>query len=238
MDDGARATRRSLVVVSAGLGEPSTTRLLADRLATAAERRLADRGISVDRTTIELRAHAQDLVNHLLTGFAPTPLQATIDAVLAADGLVAVTPIFNASYSGLFKLFCDVIERDALAGMPVLLGATGGTARHSLALEHAMRPLFAYLSADVVPTAVYAAAEDWGVGSRSDDAGLVERIDRGAGELAGAIAGREHHAPADPFADPVPFAELLGRGANEEHPSPTPVQRPNAAGAGPGHETD
>lgn len=215
MGDGARPTGRSLVVVSAGLGEPSSTRLLADRLATAVERHLAERGISVDRSTIELRGHAQDLVNHLLTGFAPPPLQATIDAVLAADGLIAVTPIFNASYSGLFKLFCDVIERDALAGMPVLLGATGGTARHSLALEHAMRPLFAYLNAGVVPTAVYAAAEDWGAGSRSADAGLVERIDRAAGELAGAIASRERRAAADPFADPVPFAQLLGRGPND-----------------------
>lgn len=215
MGDGARPTRRSLVVVSAGLGEPSSTRLLADRLATAAERHLAERGIPVDRSTIELRGHAQDLVNHLLTGFAPPPLQTTIDTVLAADGLIAVTPIFNASYSGLFKLFCDVIERDDLAGMPVLLGATGGTARHSLALEHAMRPLFAYLSAGVVPTAVYAAAEDWGAASRSADAGLIERIDRAAGELAGAIAGRQRHAAADPFGDPVPFAQLLARGPND-----------------------
>lgn len=215
MGDGARPTRRSLVVVSAGLGEPSSTRLLADRLATAAEHHLAERGSPVDRSTIELRGHAQDLVNHLLTGFAPPPLQTTIDAVLAADGLIAVTPIFNASYSGLFKLFCDVIERDALAGMPVLLGATGGTARHSLALEHAMRPLFAYLNAGVVPTGVYAAAEDWGAGSRSADAGLVERIDRAAGELAGAIASGQRDAAADPFTDPVPFAQLLARGPND-----------------------
>ena len=215
MEAPTPAAARSLVVVSAGLSEPSSSRLLADRLASAAERRLAERGVATHRTTIELRGHAQDLVNHLLTGFAPPALERSISTLLAADGLIAVTPIFNASYSGLFKLFCDVIERDALAGMPVLLGATGGTARHSLALEHAMRPLFAYLSAAVVPTAVYAAAEDWGAGSRSADAGLVERIDRAAGELADGIVSRARPTVTDPFADPVPFAELL-RGASPD----------------------
>ena len=100
--------------------------------------------------------------NHLLTGFPSPKLQAVIDAVLGADGLIAVSPIFSASYSGLFKLFFDVVERDGLAGKPALIAATGGTARHSLAIEHALRPLFAYLNAAVVATGVYAAAEDWG----------------------------------------------------------------------------
>jgi FMN reductase len=72
--------------------------------------------------------------------------------------VIAVTPIFSASYSGLFKTFFDVLERGALAGKPVLIAATGGSERHSLALEHAVRPLFAYLRAVVVPTAVYAAS--------------------------------------------------------------------------------
>ena len=80
----------------------------------------------------------------------------------AADALIAVSPIFSGSYSGLFKTFFDVLEPETLAGKPVLIGATGGTARHSLALEHALRPLFSYLHAVVVPTAVYAAPEDWG----------------------------------------------------------------------------
>lgn len=84
----------------------------------------------------------------------------------AADGLIVVTPVFAASYSGLFKSFFDVIDPDALSGKPVLIAATGGTARHSLVLEHAVRPLFAYLRAVVVPTAVFAASEDWGSGRR------------------------------------------------------------------------
>jgi FMN reductase len=198
---------RSLVVVSAGLSQPSTTRLLADRLADSVERQTAN---SVERRTIELRDHAQDLAHNLLTGFPSADLQASISAVLNADGLVAVSPIFNASYSGLFKSFFDVIEHDALRGMPVLIGATGGTPRHSLALEHALRPLFAYLGAAVVPTAVYAAAEDWGRGEMPADAGLADRIERAAGQLALAMTALPRPPVTDPFEDPTPFAQLLG----------------------------
>jgi FMN reductase len=204
-------TTRSIVVVSAGLGQPSSSRLLADRLGAAAERHLRDRGDEARLDVIELRDHAQDLTNHLLTGFPSPSLQAAIDAVLGAGGVIAVSPIFSASYSGLFKMFWDVLERDGLAGMPVLVAATGGTARHSLALEHAIRPLFAYLNAATVPTAVYAASEDWGSAGVPADGSLVERIDRAAHELAVAVGSRPVDVRSrDPFDDPVPFEELLG----------------------------
>ena len=200
---------RTLVVVTAGLSQPSATRLLADRLVTATERHLTAAGVQVRVEVIEVREHAQDLTNNVLTGFPTPALRAAIDAVLAADGLIAVTPIFSASYSGLFKMFFDVLERDGLAEKPVLIAATAGTPRHSLALEHAMRPLFAYLNAAVVPTAVFAAAEDWGDAETSDDGGLVERIDRAARELAIAVAARRQPEAADPYADPTPFEDLL-----------------------------
>lgn len=204
---------RSLVVVSAGLSQPSSTRLLADRLSAGVDRHLRDGGIEPRLEVVELRDHAQDLVNHLLTGFPSPHLQRAIDAVLGADGLIAVTPIFSASYSGLFKMFFDLVERDGLADKPVVVAATGGTARHSLALDHALRPLFAYLNAAVVATGVYAATEDWGGGgSIAADGSLVERIDRAARELAAAIAARESTASPDAFADPVPFDELLRKG--------------------------
>ncbi|HEY8437823.1 MAG TPA: FMN reductase [Candidatus Limnocylindrales bacterium] len=209
MTTGAARGRRSIVVITAGLGVPSSTRLLADRLAAATERHLTDAGIESRIEVVELRDHGQELVNHLLTGFPAPKLQAVIDRVVGADGLIAVTPIFNASYSGLFKLFFDVLERDGLAGKPTLVAATGGTARHSLAIDHALRPLFAYLNAGVVATGVYAAAEDWGASGVPADAGLVARIDRAASELAAAIAARQGRPAQDPFADPVPFDELL-----------------------------
>jgi FMN reductase len=204
---------RSLVVVSAGLSQPSSTRLLADRLSAAVDRHLREAGIEPQIQVIELRDQAKDLVNNLLAGFPSPSLQAALDAVVAADGLIAVTPIFSASYSGLFKLFFDLVERDGFAGKPVLIAATGGTARHSLALEHAMRPLFAYLNAAVVATAVYAATEDWGGSGLGADGVLVERIDRAALELSVAMSlrgpVRGSAAPKDPFADPVRFDQLL-----------------------------
>ncbi|MCV0404402.1 MAG: FMN reductase [Chloroflexi bacterium] len=206
---------RSLVVVSAGLQQPSSTRLLADRLAAATGAALADAGVPLRVETIELRDHAQDLVNHLLTGFPSPKLEAALRSVVDADGLIAVTPIFSASYSGLFKLFFDVLERDRLDGMPVLIGATGGTPRHSLALEHAVRPLLAYLNAAVVPTAVYAASEDWGQSERPADDSLGDRIERAAGELVRAMAVRERVATVDGFAEPVPFDQLLRSGSGD-----------------------
>jgi len=204
-----KSAARSLVVISAGLAQPSSTRLLADRLAAAVDRHLRDGGIEPNVRVVELREHAQDLANNLLTGFASTRLQAAIDTMLAADGLIAVTPIFSASYSGLFKLFFDVLERDGLAGKPSLIAATGGTPRHSLAIEHAIRPLFAYLNAAVVATGVYAAAEDWGQAGLTPDGSLVERIDRAARELADAMIARPHQAPPDRFQAPTPFEQLL-----------------------------
>ena len=200
---------RSLVVVSAGLSQPSSTRLLADRLSAAVDRHLRAAGIEPQIEVIELRDQAKDLANNLLAGFPSPHLRAELDAVLAADGLIAVTPIFSASYSGLFKLFFDLVERDGFAGKPVLIAATGGTARHSLALEHAMRPLFAYLNAAVVATAVYAATEDWGRSGAAAEDSLVERIDRAALELSVAMSVRGSAARTDPFADPVPFDQLL-----------------------------
>jgi FMN reductase len=202
-------TTRTLAVVSAGLSTPSSTRLLADRLAAATVEALRARGEDATVEVVELREHARDLADHLVTGFANEPLRAAIDTVVGADALIAVTPVFSASYSGLFKTFFDVVDKDALTGQPVLLGATAGTARHSLVVEHAMRPLFAYLRAVAVPTGVFAAPEDW-AGGQGVDRALATRIGRAAGELADLVTCRPaQRRPADPFADVPSFEELL-----------------------------
>ncbi|MEU8978835.1 FMN reductase [Streptomyces sp. NPDC058467] len=167
-----------LVVVSAGLSVPSSTRLLADRLAAA-----VGRLTPVEVQVVEVRELAVEIAHNFTNGFPGRALGAALDAVTEADGLIVVTPVFSASYSGLFKSFFDVLDKDALAGKPVLIAATGGSGRHSLVLEHALRPLFAYLRAVVVPTGVYAASEDWGA------EGLESRIERAAGELAGLMRG-------------------------------------------------
>ena len=199
---------RRIAVVTAGLGRPSTSRLLADRLAEATVAGLQTRAEDAEVTVVELRELAHDLTDHLLTGFAPPALAEAIDAVTGADAVVAVTPIFSASYSGLFKTFFDVLEDGALAGTPVLLGATAGTARHSLALEFAVRPLLAYLKASVVPTAVFAASEDFGGTAHG---ALSERVARAGEELAALVADRPTPARVDAVAVPVDFETLLNR---------------------------
>ena len=198
---------RTLAVVTAGLSVPSSTRLLADRLTAATVTDLARRGESATAEVIELREYARDLADNLLTGFPNARLRAALETVTGADAVIAVTPVFAASYSGLFKTFVDVLDRQGLAGTPVLLGATAGTPRHSLVLEHAMRPLFAYLRAVSVPTAVFAAGEDWAGGDGTSRA-LSERVERAAGELAALVAGRPPATPVDTFDGTVSFEEL------------------------------
>ncbi|MET9807430.1 FMN reductase [Streptomyces halstedii] len=205
-----------VVAVSAGLSSPSSTRLLADRLAEATRERLAaDQDRAVEVQVVELRDLAVSIANHLVTGFPPADLRDAIDAVTGADGLIAVSPVFTASYSGLFKSFFDLIENTALTGKPVLIAATGGTPRHSLVLDHAMRPLFAYLRAVTLPTSVYAASEDWGAPGDEYAEGLPSRIRRAGGELASAVTGRTvsgatRAATLDDGEDAVvPFAQQL-----------------------------
>ncbi|MGS2617156.1 FMN reductase [Micromonospora sp. LZ34] len=200
--------KRTIAVVSAGLRLPSSTRMLAERLADAARRELEQLGAEVDVELIELRDHGHDLVNNLLAGYPSKELQRVLETVAAADALIAVTPTFSASYNGLFKMFVDVLDDTALVDKPVLVAATGGTGRHSLVLDHALRPLFAYLHAVVVPTAVFAAPEDWGAGDTAQSS-LVRRIDRAAGELAREVDRRNKRSQTDPFADPTPFEQLL-----------------------------
>lgn len=199
-------SEHDIVVISAGLSTPSSTRMLADRLAAATAR-----NTPVNVRVVELRDHATDIAHNFVTGFAGPELEEVLEAVREADGLIAITPIFQASYSGLFKSFFDVLDKDALAGKPVVIGATGGSARHSLALEHAMRPMFAYLHAVVAPTSVYAASEDWATGGEST---LADRVERAAGELAALIEQRPAVRAADPFDEPVPFEQLLAQQQN------------------------
>ena len=203
---------RRIAVVTAGLSTPSSTRMLGDRLAHAALAELRERGIEATSDVFELRDYAHDLTDNLLTGFAPPALEQMINTVVSADGVIVVTPIFSTSYSGLFKSFIDVLDPQALTGTPVLIGANAGTARHSLAIDYAIRPLFTYLHANPVPTGVFAASSDWG--SNADEVPpLGARVDRAAREFADAIAAREPVQDADPY-DPSSY---LGAGKSFGH---------------------
>jgi FMN reductase len=172
----------NLVVVSAGTSDPSSTRLLADRtaqrVAAAAERR----GAAVATRVIDLRELASDITTAVTSQLITPRLQQAVDALGAADGLIAAAPVYKASPSGLFMSFCHVLDNDLLIGKPVVLAATAGTARHALVVDDQMRPLFAYLRALPVPTSLFAAPEDWADGVAEGGA-LNQRVDRAAFEL-------------------------------------------------------
>ncbi|WP_270260360.1 CE1759 family FMN reductase [Kocuria marina] len=180
--------RLTLAVVTAGLSEGSTTTRLGEAIAQAASTTVENAGQHVDIKVIQLRDLAHGLTDMMITHVASRALQDAIDTVLTADGLIAASPTYKASYSGLFKQFFDVIDESALENLPTVVAATGGSPRHSLVLDTAMRPLLSYLKALVLPLGIYAASEDWG---HND---LQRRIDRvgaslGAMLLAGSRGG-------------------------------------------------
>ncbi|SKB97765.1 FMN reductase [Arthrobacter sp. 49Tsu3.1M3] len=198
---------RRITVISAGLGVPSSSRLLADQLAASAERQLAAAGYAVDIEVLELRDLAVDIANNFVTGYAAPRLADVIARVEASDGLIAVSPVFSASYSGLFKSFIDVLDPKALEGKAVLIGATAGTDRHQMVLDFAMRPLFTYLRTRIAATAVFAGPQDWG---NNDDGGspLSVRVDRAAGEFAALL--QDSGPRQKPAAlESLPFEQLL-----------------------------
>ena len=215
---------RTIVVVTAGLSQPSTTSSVAQRIADSVNAAVGARGEEANITTIELRDLAVDLAKALVSGAQSADLASAYEALGNADGIVAVSPTFSASYSSLFKMFFDVMDKDLLTDKPVLLAATAGTPRHSLMLEHAMRPLFSFLRARIVPTAVFVATEDF-AGEHSE--AIDHRIARAAGQLAREIVTERDHAgglggplsdgPTAPLAEPNPnsFTSLLRKHTGE-----------------------
>lgn len=191
-------TARRIVAVNAGLGDPSSTRLLIDRAVDSVVAQSNRSGAPVDVTVIDLRDIAAEIARSMVAGFALNDVADALATVYEADGLIVATPVFNASYSGLFKSFFDLVDVDRMRYKPVLIAATGGSPRHSMVLDHALRPLFGYLRMIVVPTGVYAAAEDWAGGS-GDTTTLGDRIDRAARELAALLESGKQQSLA--FAD-------------------------------------
>jgi FMN reductase len=170
-----------LVVISGGVSDPSSTGMLAGRLAQSVATQARAQGAEVSTQTIELRALANEIATGLVSGLRGPGLEAATAALGAADGIIAATPVYTAGVSGLFKSFADLLDNDLLVAKPVLLAATAGTARHALVVDEALRSLFTYLRAMTVPTAVFAASEDWG------DAALGGRIERAGAELLALI---------------------------------------------------
>jgi FMN reductase len=192
-DDGIPADGKSarLVIVSAGVSDPSSTRLLADRIAQKSLDRLREADTPASASVVELAPLAVDIARATVSGFPGEPLQAAIERLAAADAVIACSPVYKAGISGLFKSFLDVLDDDLLIAKPVLLAATAGSSRHALVIDDQMRPLFAYLRALTLPTSVFAAPEDWAATE------LGERIERAATELAVILHAGIGHQIAD-----------------------------------------
>jgi FMN reductase len=182
---------RRLVIVSAGTSQPSTTRMLADRIADASLDVLRGMDLRATVSAIEIGPLAVDVAGAAVTGVPSDHLKRAIAQIAAADALICSTPVYNAGLSGLFKTFVDVLDGDLLIAKPVALAATAGSARHALVVDEQMRSLFAYLRALTLPTSVFAAPEDWGSPE------LGERIRRVATELAVLLEARVEQRIAD-----------------------------------------
>lgn len=166
-----------LAVVSGGTSDPSSTRMLADRIADRVGALARDRGGQVAVDVVDLRELASEITTALVSGLMGPKMTRAIETLGAADGLVASAPVYKAAPSGLFSSFFHVLDNDLLIAKPVVLAATAGTARHALVVDEQMRSLFAYLRTMTAPTSVFASSEDW------QDRDLGKRVDRAAIEL-------------------------------------------------------
>jgi FMN reductase len=180
-----------LVIVSAGTSQPSTTRMLADRIAAGSLERLRELEVTATVDPVEVAPLAVDVARASVTGVPSAELQAAIEQIAAANAVIAAAPVYKAGLSGLFKSFVDVLDDDLLIAKPVVLAATAGSSRHALVVDEQMRSLFAYMRALTLPTSVFAAPEDWGA------AELGERVRRAATELAVVVQGQIEQRIAD-----------------------------------------
>jgi FMN reductase len=182
---------RNVVIISGGTGQPSTTRMLADRIARETLTQLRELDVPATLGAVEVAPLAVDVARMSVSGVPSAELQAAIEQVAAADAVIASAPVYKAGLSGLFKSFVDVLDNDLLIAKPVVLAATAGSSRHALVVDEQMRSLFAYMRALTLPTSVFAAPEDWAAVE------LGERVRRAATELAVVVAGRIEQGIAD-----------------------------------------
>ncbi len=165
-----------IVAITAGMGTPSTARSLSEIITKKIKEKYENRDGEAIVVIHELREHAIGITNAMTGGFSNPDLQKVINDVDDADILVAITPVYKTSMSGLFKSFFDILDENILEDKTVILGATGGSDRHSLVIDYAMRPVFSYMRARVMHTGIYASPGDWG------DTGFTRRVEQVADE--------------------------------------------------------
>ncbi|MEJ1161478.1 FMN reductase [Prosthecomicrobium sp. N25] len=181
-------SRSYLVGLAGNTQRPSRTLGLVEAL-------VAEIGLRhpVDSEVHDLVDLGADLGATLDPRFAPPRLAGILDAIETADALVVASPVYKGAYTGLFKHLFDLIDPKGLAGKPVVIAATGGSERHSLVVDHALRPLFGFFGAAIVPTGVYGTEKEF-LDYRPSHSALVARIGQAADETARLL--RVHAGPA------------------------------------------
>jgi FMN reductase len=178
----------NIVGFAGSSSRPSRTRNLVEAIAEAAAQRSGAK-VSI----FDLQEIQPSLGSTLDPRSAPADLAQLIATITAADALVVGSPIYKGTYTGLFKHLFDLIEPKALKGKPIVLSATGGSERHALAIDHGLRPLFAFFSADIIATGIYASEPDF-VDYQPHSPGLLKGIERAAEELDWRLRGKRVEA--------------------------------------------
>lgn len=183
-----------VVAVSGGLNHPSRTRALVDHLLAS----LSD-AVALQATVVDLADIGPQFAGTVARAGLTPAVEAAITAIESADLLVVASPVYRATYSGLFKHLFDLVHHEALVGVPVLLAATGGSDRHALVIDHQLRPLFSFFQANTLPVGVYAVEQDFD-NYRVTSPALLNRIalavERALPQLQHRPASAEHAVPA------------------------------------------
>jgi FMN reductase len=168
----------NVVIVNGSPSAASKTMGLTELVTTALAQLLP---ITLDR--IDVYGLGTGFTSAIARDDVPADVEERLRAVEAADVLIAATPVFRASYPGIFKHFFDLIGQYALANKPVILVATGGSDRHALVIEHELRPLFAFFQAATIPVGFYANSGDFD-GTLVLNNEVYSRIQIGLGDVA------------------------------------------------------
>jgi FMN reductase len=165
-----------VVAVSGSLTAPSRTTALVEEI-VAAFARAVEPATGIDAHIIALHELGPHLAGVLSRTALPPVAEEELQRIEAADLLIVATPVYRASFTGLFKHLFDFVDQYALVDTPVLLAATGGSERHALIIEHQLRPLFGFFQSLALPVGVYAHDSDI-VDYRIAGTALAERIEK------------------------------------------------------------
>ncbi|RXZ72595.1 FMN reductase [Agromyces albus] len=164
----------SLVAVSGSLHSPSKTTVLVSEILDQFAAALGDH-VEVETHLIELGEIGREFSGALRREELSPIAEAAVRRIESATLLIVASPVYRASFTGMFKHVFDFVGQYSLIDTPVLLAATGGSDRHSLIIDHQFRPLFSFFQAITLPIGVYASDADF-VDYRIEAPALRERI--------------------------------------------------------------